>query len=59
MTDLQALLEAHQRTRVLCLSFPRCDGPQARLMVNRFEGPEYLPHSGADIAPTPFNQSAG
>ena len=42
MTDLQALLEAHQSTRLLRLSFPKDDGPQARLMVNRFEGTEYL-----------------
>jgi len=42
MTDLQALLEAHQSTRVLRLSFPKDDGPQATLMVNRFEGTEYL-----------------
>jgi len=42
MTDLQALLEAHQSTRLLRLSFPRNDGPQAKLMVNRFEGTEYL-----------------
>jgi type VI secretion system secreted protein VgrG len=42
MTDLQALLEAHQHTRLLRLSFPRNDGPQATLMVNRFEGTEYL-----------------
>ena len=42
MTDLQALLEGHQRTRLLRLSFPMDDGPQARLMVNRFEGTEYL-----------------
>lgn len=42
MTDLQALLEAHQTTRLLRMSFPRNDGPLARLMVNRFEGTEYL-----------------
>ncbi|WP_227470351.1 type VI secretion system Vgr family protein [Massilia sp. YMA4] len=42
MTDLQALLEAHQSTRLLRLSFPRDDGPQSTLMVNRFEGMEYL-----------------
>ena len=42
MTDLQALLEAHQSTRLLRLSFPKNDGPQAKLMVNRFEGTEYL-----------------
>lgn len=42
MTDLQALLEAHQNTRLLRLSFPRNDGPRAKLMVNRFEGTEYL-----------------
>lgn len=42
MTDLQALLEAHQSTRLLRLSFPKNDGPQTKLMVNRFEGTEYL-----------------
>ena len=42
MTNLQALLEAHQSTRLLRLSFPMDDGPQAKLMVNRFEGTEYL-----------------
>ena len=42
MTDLQALLEAHQGTRLLRLSFPRNDGPYAKLMVNRFEGTEYV-----------------
>jgi len=42
MTDLSALLEAHQSTRILRLSLPRNDGPQAKLMVNRFEGAEYL-----------------
>lgn len=42
MTDLQALLEAHQTTRMLRLSFPNDDGPQAKLMLNRFEGTEYL-----------------
>lgn len=42
MTDLQALLDAHQSSRVLRLSFPRNDGPRARLMVNRFSGTEYL-----------------
>jgi len=42
MTALQSLLEAHQNTRLLRLSFPRNDGPSARLMVNRFEGAEYL-----------------
>lgn len=42
MTDLQALLEAHQRTRLLRLSFPMDDAPQAKLMVNRFVGTEYL-----------------
>ena len=42
MTDLQTLLEAHQSTRLLRLSFPRNDGPQAKLMVNRFAGTEYL-----------------
>jgi len=42
MTDLQALLNAHQHTRLLRISFPRNDGPRAKLMVNRFEGTEYL-----------------
>lgn len=42
MTALQSLLEAHQRTRLLRLSFPKKDGPHATLMVNRFEGTEYL-----------------
>ena len=42
MTDLQALLEAHQNTRLLRMSFPRNDGPRATLMVNRFVGTEYL-----------------
>jgi type VI secretion system secreted protein VgrG len=42
MTNLQALLEAHQTTRLLRLSFPMDDGPQAKLMVNRFVGTEYL-----------------
>lgn len=42
MTDLHALLDAHQNTRMLRLSFPMNDGPQAKLMVNRFEGTEYL-----------------
>ena len=42
MTDLRALLETHQSTRLLRLSFPKDDGPQAKLMVNRFEGTEYL-----------------
>ena len=42
MTDLQTLLDAHQSTRLLRLSFPKNDGPQARLMVNRFEGTETL-----------------
>jgi len=42
MTALQSLLDAHQHTRLLRLSFPRKDGPSARLMVNRFEGAEYL-----------------
>jgi type VI secretion system secreted protein VgrG len=42
MIDLQALLEAHQGTRLLRLSFPKNDGPQVRLMVNRFHGTEYL-----------------
>src|SRR5450830_35528 len=41
MTDLQSL-EFHQATRLLRLSFPRNDGPQVKLMVNRFEGTEYL-----------------
>ena len=38
MTNLQILLEAHQRTRLLRLSFPMGDGPEARLMVNRCVG---------------------
>jgi len=42
MTDLQALFDAHQKTRLLRMSFPRNDGPQAKLMVNRFHGTEYL-----------------
>ena len=42
MTDLQALLEACRSTRLLRLSFPGNDGPHAILMVNRFEGTEYL-----------------
>jgi type VI secretion system secreted protein VgrG len=42
MTDLHALLETHQSTRLLRLSFPNNDGPQATLMVNRFDGTEYL-----------------
>lgn len=42
MTELQALLDDHQGTRLLRLSFPRKDGPPARLMVNRFQGTEYL-----------------
>lgn len=42
MIDLQALLETHQSTRLLRLSFPKNDGPQAKLMVNRFQGTEYL-----------------
>jgi len=42
MTVLQSLLEAHQHARLLRLSFPKKDGPLARLMVNRFEGAEYL-----------------
>jgi type VI secretion system secreted protein VgrG len=42
MTDLQALLDAHQSTRLLRLSFPMNDGPQVKLMVNRFQGTEYL-----------------
>jgi type VI secretion system secreted protein VgrG len=42
MIDLQALLDAHQSTRLLRLSFPQNDGPQAKLMVNRFIGTEYL-----------------
>ena len=42
MTGLQALLENHQLTRLLRISFPRNDGPPARLMVNRFVGTEYV-----------------
>ena len=42
MTDLLALLETHQHTRLLRMSFPRNDGPHARLMVNRLDGSEYL-----------------
>jgi len=42
MTDLHALMEAHQSTRLLRLSFPGNDSPPARLMVNRFVGAEYL-----------------
>ena len=42
MTDLQALLEAYRSTRLLRLSFPGNDGPHAMLVVNRFEGKEYL-----------------
>ena len=42
MTDLQALRDAHQGTRLLRLSFPKNDGPYAKLMVNRFDGTEYL-----------------
>ncbi|MCA1248430.1 type VI secretion system Vgr family protein [Massilia sp. MS-15] len=42
MNELQALLDDHQGTRLLRLSFPRQDGPPARLMVNRFHGTEYL-----------------
>jgi len=42
MIDLQALLESHQITRLLRLSFPKNDGPEAKLMVNRFQGTEYL-----------------
>jgi len=42
MTDLQALLDTHQSTRLLRLAFPKDDGPQAKLMVNRLEGTEYL-----------------
>jgi len=42
MTDLQALLEAHQHTRLLRMAFPGNDGPPATLMVNRFVGTEYL-----------------
>jgi type VI secretion system secreted protein VgrG len=42
MTDLQAMLEAHQRTRLLRMSFPKNDGPHAMLMVNRFVGTEYV-----------------
>ena len=38
MTDLQA----HQNTRLLRLSFPKNDGPPVKLMVNRFEGTEYV-----------------
>ena len=42
MTDLHALQEAHQLTGLLRISFPRNDGPQARLMVNRFTGTEHV-----------------
>jgi len=42
MTDLQALLDAHQSTRLLRLSFPGNDGPKSKLMVNRFAGTEYV-----------------
>ena len=42
MTDLHALLDTHQATRLLRISFPRNDGPQVKLMVNRFTGTEYL-----------------
>lgn len=42
MTHLQALLETHQLTRLLRISFPRNDGPQLTLMVNRFVGTEYV-----------------
>ncbi|MFC0252737.1 type VI secretion system Vgr family protein [Massilia consociata] len=42
MTDLQALLEDYRSTRLLRLSFPGNDGPHAMLVVNRFEGTEYL-----------------
>jgi type VI secretion system secreted protein VgrG len=42
MTDLLALLEAHQQTRLLRMSFPRNDGPPARLVINRFAGTEYV-----------------
>ena len=42
MTILHALLEAHQSTRLLRLSFPMDDGPQTKLMVNRLVGTEYL-----------------
>lgn len=42
MTAPQALLQDHQVSRLLRLSFPRNDGPPARLVVNRFEGAEYL-----------------
>ncbi|WP_137173559.1 type VI secretion system Vgr family protein [Massilia sp. HP4] len=42
MTALHTLPETHQNNRLLRLSFPKKDGPQARLMVNRFEGKEYL-----------------
>ena len=38
MTHLQALLETHQLTCLLRISFPRNDGPQVTLMVNRFVG---------------------
>jgi len=42
MTDLQALLQTHQSTRLLRLSFPKNDGPPVKLMVNRFAGTEYV-----------------
>ncbi|HAK91024.1 MAG TPA: hypothetical protein DCP94_05350, partial [Massilia timonae] len=42
MTALQSLLESHQSTRLLRLAFPRNDRPPVRLMVNQFEGAEYL-----------------
>lgn len=41
MTDMQALLDAHQSIRLLRLPFVRNNCPQAALMVNRFEGTEY------------------
>jgi type VI secretion system secreted protein VgrG len=42
MTDLHALLDAHQNTRLLRMAFPENDGPQATLMVNQFVGTEYV-----------------
>lgn len=42
MTALPTLLKDAPGTRLLRLSFPRNDGPQAKLVVNRFEGTEYL-----------------
>ena len=42
MTNLQTLLDAHQKTRLLRLSFPMDDGPQAKVMINRFVGTEYV-----------------